>query len=181
LRDEQLAAGAIQVLERLGRLMTTTTMLPGRFVETMADMLETGSVQEMTSEEVSVAISMCVLLQGIFSRARRAIEEGLSQGVDGCEFVAKYERAVTDLEEVLTTAQRVVAKARMSPLSPSVELFISNYGALMDDMLSLRQFLAEAVAKAKQPVRPIDWNRVQEAEAAYARGETKPFQRSAKS
>jgi hypothetical protein len=164
--------------------MATATMLPDLavgFAETMVSTFETRRVEELTPEEISTAIRMCVFLQDLFAQARRSIAEGLSQGVDAGEFATKYQRAVTDLEAVLTTAQRVVTKARTSPLPPAAEQFVSSYRALMDDMLSLRQFLADAVAKAKLPVRPIDWKRVQEAEAAYARGETNPFQRSPKS
>jgi hypothetical protein len=164
--------------------MATATMfadLAVGFAETMAKTFEMGRVEELTPEEVSTAIRMCVFLQDLFAQARRSIAEALSQGVDARAFAAKYEQAVTDLEAVLTTAQRVVTKARTSPLPPPAEQFISSYRALMDDMLSLHEFLAEAVAKAKLPVRPIDWKRVQEAEAAYAKGETKPFQTAPKS
>ncbi len=164
--------------------MATATMFPGLavgFAEAMANTFETGRVEELTPEEVSTAIRTCVFLRDLFTQARQSIEEQLSQGVDARAFAAKHEKAVADLEEVVKTAQRVVTKARTSSLLPPVQQFVSSYRALLDDMVSLHQFLAEAVAKAKLPVRPVDWNRVQEAKAAYASGETKPFQRSSKS
>jgi hypothetical protein len=151
------------------------------FVETMAKTFETGRVEELTPAEVSTAIRTCVFLRELFAQARRSIAEGLSQGVDAQAFAAKYAPAVTGLGASLRTVERVVTKARTRPLPPPAEQFISSYRDLMDDLLGLHQFLAEAVAKAKLPARPVDWNRAQEAAAAYARGETKPFQRSAKS
>ena len=156
-------------------------MFPGlavEWAEAMADAFETCKLEELTAEQVSTGIRMCVLLQDLFAQARQSIVEALSQGVEAGEFAAKYERALTSLEAVLTTTQRVVTKARTSPLPPAAEQFVCSYRALMDDMLALHQFLAEAVAKAKLPIRPVDWKRVQAAEAAYTRGETKPFQRS---
>jgi hypothetical protein len=148
--------------------------------EKMAQAFETGRLEELTPEQVSIGIRMCGFLQELFAHARRSIEEGLSQGVEAKAFAARYERAVNELEAVLTMTERVVTKARTSQLPPPADQLVSRYRALMDDMISLHQFLAEAVAKAKLPARPMDWNRVQEAEAAFARGETKPFQRSSK-
>jgi hypothetical protein len=163
--------------------MATATIFPDLAVgcaQTLANTLETVGVEELAPEEVLTAIRMCAFLQDLFAQARQSIIERLSQGVDARAFAARYERVVSDLEAALTTTQRVVTKARTTPLPPTPEQLISNYRALMDDMLSLHQFLAAAVAKAKLPMRPVDWNRVQEVKAAYARGETKPFQRSPK-
>ncbi len=163
--------------------MATATMVPDLLVglaATMANAFETRSVVELPPDDLSAGLSLCVSLQDLVKKARRSIEEGLSQGVDARAFAAKYERAVTGLETVLTTTERIITRARTSPLPPPAEQFVSGYRALLDDMISLHQFLAEAVAKAKLPVRPIDWNRVKEAEDAYARGETKLFQRSLK-
>ena len=58
------------------------------------------------------------------------------------------------------------------------EEMISRFEDLDSDLTSLRQFLLEALEKAKKPARPIDWQRVREAEEAYARGETKPFRKT---
>jgi len=164
--------------------MAIATILPDlavEFAERMANRFDEGKVEELTPDEVATAIRMCAFLQDLFAQARRSLVEGLSQGVDARAFAAKYERAVTELGAVLITAQRVVTKARTSILPPPAEQFLSSYRALMDDMSSLHGVLAEAVAKAKLPLRPVDWKRVQDAEAAYASNETKPFERSPKS
>jgi hypothetical protein len=150
-------------------------------METMTETVVTGKVEELTSEQVSAAIGMCGLLRNLFVDARRSIERGLSQGVDAKEFAAKYEQAVVNLEAVLTTTQKVVTKARIGSLPPPAEQVVASFTALMDDLLSLHQFLAGAVATAKMPHAPVDWKRVQEAKAAYERGETKVFQRSPRS
>ena len=71
--------------------MATATMLPDLavgFAETMANTFETGRVEELTPEEVSTAIRMCVFLQDLFAQARRSMVEGLSQGVDARAFAA---------------------------------------------------------------------------------------------
>jgi len=139
------------------------------FAEKMANTFE-GRIKELTPDQVSTAIRACAFLQDLFAQARRSIEEELSQGVEAGAFVAKYERLATDLEPVLTTTPWVVTEARTIPHSEPVEQVVSSYRALMDEMLSLHELLAKAVAKAKLPARPVDWKRVQEAETTYARG-----------
>jgi hypothetical protein len=137
-------------------------------------------VEEMTPEDASAAIRLCVFLQGLFAEARQEIEEELSRGVDARAFAARYKRMVAGLDAILLT-HRGVTKAQASELPSPGEQFIVSYQALLDDLSSLHQLLAEALAKAKLPVRPVDWKRVQEAEDAYAKGQTKPFQPSGKS
>ena len=163
--------------------MATPTMFPDLavgFAEKMANTFD-GRIKELSPDQASIAIRACAFLQDLFAQARRSIEEELSQGVEAGAFVAKYERLASDLEPVLTTTQRVVTEARSILHSEPVGQVVSSYRALMDEMLSLHEFLAKAVAKAKLPARPVDWKRVQEAETAYASGETKPFQRSPRS
>jgi hypothetical protein len=164
--------------------MATATLLPNLAVEwagTMANAFETSRVDTLTPEELRAALSMCAALQDLFASARRSIAERLAQGEDAGAFAADYEQLVVGLKELWTTTERTVTKARTSPLPPAAEQFVASYRSLMDEIAGLHQFLANAVAKAKQPLGSIDNRRVQEAEAAYARGETKPFRRSAKS
>ena len=159
--------------------MATATMLPDLAVglaETMADAFETRRVEEWTSEEVSAAIFACHFLRDLFAMARRSIEDSLSAGVEAKTFFAHYEDAVADLDAVLATVEQLVAQARTRHLPKLTEEFVLHYQAFGSDLASLRQFLTEALTKAKTRSRPIDWKRVQEVEAAYQRGETRPFQ-----
>jgi hypothetical protein len=164
--------------------MATATLLPNLAVEwagTMANAFQTGRVDALTPEELRAAMSMCAALQDLFASARRSIAERLAQGVDAGAFATDYEQLVVGLKELWSTTERTVTKAGTSPLPPAAEQFVASYRSLTDEIAGLHQFLANAVAKAKQPLGAIDKRRVQEAEAAYARGETKPFRRSAKS
>jgi hypothetical protein len=49
--------------------------------------------------------------------------------------------------------------------------------ALDRDYRFIRDFIVEALRMASLPPGPVDWERVKEAEEAYARGETKEFTR----
>jgi hypothetical protein len=143
-----------------------------------ADAFEEVQVEALTPEQVSAAILACRFLRDLFAMARRSIEASLGAGVDAQAFAAQYEPTVTDLDTLVRTVDRVVAAARTSLPPTRSEEFVSQHHSLGAEIAGLRQFLLEALAKAKTPVRPMDWKRAQESEAAYTRGETKPFQRS---
>jgi hypothetical protein len=167
-----------------GRLvMTTTTVIPDyaeTFAVSIGDMIEEKKVEELNPEQASAAIDMCGILRALMASERRKIEEQLSKGMDAKEFAAKYEPTVARLETVLTKIHRLVTDARTRAPSSLAEQFVANYHDLVDEILRLHRFLADAVALAKKPRRPIDWERVHQAEEAYERGETKPFQRSSR-
>jgi hypothetical protein len=148
------------------------------FAAKMTEVLE--AVPELTAEEVSVVIRTCRFLRDLFTEARRSAEAALAAGACAQAFAAKYENTVADLDATLRIVERMLTQARTNPLPALTEELVSNYQSLRGDLTGFRQFLGEALAKVKTPVRPIDWKRIQEAETAYARGETKPFQRLAK-
>ena len=149
--------------------MATTTVIPD-FAETFAvsigDMIEEEKVEELNPEQALAAVDMCGRLRALMVSERQKIEEELSKGMDAKEFVAKYEPTVARLETVLTKIHHLVTKARTRPRSPLVEHFVASYHDLVDEILKLHQFLADAVALAKKPRRPIDWERLHQAEEA---------------
>ncbi|MHB1423556.1 MAG: hypothetical protein ACYC3I_10250 [Gemmataceae bacterium] len=137
------------------------------------------STKELSAEDVDTALFACNFIQTLFRTARRSIENTLGQGVDAKAFAARYERAISTLDTVKGAVSRVLAKLKGSRLPARGEELISRYEDLDTDLASLRQFLLEALEKAKKPLRPIDWQRVRDVEEAYARGETKPFRKTA--
>lgn len=137
------------------------------------------SVEELSAEDVDTTLAVCNFIQTLFQRARASIENALRQGVDAKAFVARYERAVSTLDTVKGAINRVLARLKGSRLPARGKELISRYEDLDTDLASLRQFLLEALEKAKKPLRPIDWQRVREVEEAYVRGETKPFRKTA--
>jgi hypothetical protein len=137
------------------------------------------NVEELSEQDVHTALVVCDFIQTLFRSARASIESALCQGVDAKAFAAKYERAVITLDTVKDAVSRVRAKVKRSRLPALGEQLIYRFGDLDSDLANLRQFLLEAVAMAKKPSRPIDWQHVREVEEAYARGETKPFRKPA--
>ena len=140
--------------------------------------IETGRIEDLAADEVSAAIFACQSLRHLFALARTSIEKALRQGVDARAFASACERAILGLDAATQTAERVAAKVHAGRLPALAEELLANYQDLAADIANLRQFLGEALSSAKAPARPIDWNRVHAAEAAFDGGETKPFQRS---
>jgi len=76
-------------------------------------------------------------IEAIISKERETLETTLKQGVEVREFLSKYE-----------------------PVLPQVD-------ALLESLTDFRQFLAEVLTKAKKPMKPVDWERIHEAERKY--------------
>jgi len=146
------------------------------WAETTARALE--APEELSADDLASAIAACRLLRDMLTLARRSLEERLAHGVDATAFAASYDRASADLRAVLTTTQGIVQRALTRLPSPPGDEFVSSYRGLVEDMLSLQTFLGDALEKAQLPPHPVDWKHVHAVEAAYAQGETKPFQRS---
>jgi hypothetical protein len=137
------------------------------------------SVEELSEKDVDTILDVCNFIQTLFRTARTSIESTLRQGVDAKAFAAKYEQSISTLDTVKGAVSRVLARLKGNRLPALGEELISRYEDLNTDLVNLRQFLLEALEKAKNPLRPIDWQHVREVEEAYARGETKPFRKIA--
>lgn len=137
------------------------------------------SVEELSAKDVHTALVVCDFIQTLLRTDRASIESVLSRGVDAKAFAARYEYAVGTLETIKEAVSSVLARWKESRLPALGEELISRYEDLNTDLANLRQFLLQALEKAKKPLRPIDWQRVREVEEAYARGETKPFRKTA--
>jgi hypothetical protein len=137
---------------------------------------DANNVEDWTPDDVSAAIFACNSLQTLVALARRSIDSALRKGVDAKAFAAKYEGVVGHLGAVAKTVDRLAAAIPLSQRPILTEELVRSYRNVGNELTILREFLTDALSKTKTP-RPIDWKRIEAAEAAYARGETKPLQR----
>jgi hypothetical protein len=125
-------------------------------------------------------------IQGIHRntvQVRRALEDLLAGGVEARSFARDYSlflpateshlAGVRELVEHLQTAERLASESQAQVLR-SLEAQVRS---LEYEMSAYRDLLADALARASQAPRPVDWERIRAAEEAYGRGETKPFAR----
>jgi hypothetical protein len=156
--------------------MATTTLdfKPAQeFAEKIAADAETGKMSKWTADETTYAIIACDSLSWLFRTARESIEAKLHEGADAREFAAKYEQGIRDLDPILRAVELGVSKCRKI----SNRTLADKFESMAVEVRGLRSFLESAVTKAKTP-HAIDWNRVTEAQAAYSRGEMRPWERS---
>jgi hypothetical protein len=158
----------------------TTATLPDfgvSFVTITTEGVETVNVEELTPEKVTLTINLLRAAREVLAALHKSIFEDLCRGVDSQQFAAKYEKAVANIGPITQRLARAIEKtqAKVSPAHAKEIGF--HFDELATDLAKQAAFLARATANANAPGRPIDWQRVQEAEAAYARGEMKPFQK----
>jgi hypothetical protein len=106
----------------------------------------------------------------------QTLDDLLSEGVEARGFARQCGPLLGSIEGQIADVQRLhtVVSSWGDDLSQSLAAELCS---LEQDTRALRDLLAEALARAAAPARPVDWERVRAAEEAYARGETKPFTR----
>ncbi|HTU18974.1 MAG TPA: hypothetical protein VMG10_13015 [Gemmataceae bacterium] len=159
-------------------MVTATLETEGAFGAAEALKHVLAGVETLSPRTVHTALVICDFIQSMFKMAHASIQSGLCQGVEARAFAVKYEQAIVRLDEIRDIVGRLLAKVKGQRLPSLGEDLISRYEDLDSDLTRIRKFLLEAVQKAKMPTRAIDWERVREAEAAYSRGEMKPYRKS---
>ncbi len=135
------------------------------------------NAKALSAKDVHNALVVCDFLQNLFKSARASIESGLRQGGDARAIASQLEQSITDLDPMRKLVQQALEMVKTSQLPELGGDLIARYEDLDSDLANLRQFLTQALAAAAKPSPPIDWQRVKEAQDAYARGEMKPFRK----
>lgn len=137
------------------------------------------NVKELSPDDVQTVLLTCDFIHSLLKTNRAQVESDLCRGMKARDFVGQYERWVSGLDIVKTAVDRFLERRREKhPPSLDAEL-VSKCENMAAHLVDFRHFLLDALAMAKKSSRPIDWERVREVEEAYARGETKPFRKTA--
>ncbi|SRR5581483_8725467 len=147
----------------------------GGLLETLTRALQTERADQWSTEAVEVAISLCQQARKAVRGIRQEQELLLSNGKEAKAFVAEVEPLTQTLGQGLALLSVPVEALNGLILSPQQAEFRSESQALLREAADLHGFLMAALAKAKSPSRPHDWQRIREKEEAYLRGETKPL------
>jgi hypothetical protein len=150
-----------------------------RFFEGLTQSLASSDFTQWNAEQISRVISLCREAQRLTRSARRSVQLRLNKGVEAKEFVKRFSELHIILSDCLSRISRIVEKGRDWALPTLAEGWIKEWQAVGREMAALNHLLNEALAKATPTQMPLDWERIHEVEAAYARGETRPFQKSA--
>jgi hypothetical protein len=146
-------------------------------MDTIARAMAAEHIEEWPPEAVDGAVANCQQARRALRGIRQNLEQMLCAGVTAQAFLAQNELPMQLAGRAAAELDRLRNELSHRPLAPKLKEFLSESEALVREYTDLHDFLAGVFAKAKAPPRPIDWNRVQEAERAFACGETRPFQR----
>jgi hypothetical protein len=147
-----------------------------RVVQTVGKQAASEPVRTWPSRTLQTALGV---LQGIRASAfdmRRELADELASGVDPRLFVRNYGAILPMADEHVAAIRDLIDS--LSPVEdPSSASLVAELRLHEQEALAFRTFLAEALAHASEPPRPVDWDRVDAAGEAYASGKTKPFSR----
>jgi hypothetical protein len=143
------------------------------FAESVTHAVAAAEKAQWSDEDVRQVRLACREVRQKFEWMDQIVRRALVDGVDAATFVAQAETHRTRLDRLLLQFSAIQAAAR----SDDGE-FVVEFEGMGKAISRVRDLLNEVLTKMKTPRRPIDWQRVEEAQAAYVRGETKPFKRA---
>jgi hypothetical protein len=150
------------------------------FAETVTQAVEAGAEQELSAEDLRQVATACRETRDKFASLQEMLRNELTHGVDVATFVRQYEARLTRLDKLSLRHSAVLAEAdRLKAVPSETQELIAEFEALGKAVCRFRDLLKEALSKMRTPRRPIDWQRVQAAQEAFRKGETRPFERTA--
>lgn len=140
--------------------------------------LENGSAEWLVDgwgEETSDAVAFIRGLRKNLQHFPRDMKHFLSRGVETSLFVKHWQPILDRHGDTSAGMLKIAAALRARAAAPSDSVILSELQGMGEDMGAAMSFLRDLLALMKVR-RPIDWIRVEAAQAAYKRGEMKPFQ-----
>jgi hypothetical protein len=161
--------------------MTTLTKpsLERRLLGTVRDQVAAEPVRQWSEQSLRLCLDFLRKLRENASEMHQALEKDLADGVEARSFARDGGPILIDLDERIALVRELV-EALSPAQGAAIESLVAELRWLQRENKATRDLLAEALSRASEPPRPVDWERVRAAEEAHARGETKPFQRSPK-
>jgi hypothetical protein len=147
-----------------------------RLLRTISDEVADKPVREWPSSSLQLGLEVVRKTRKDFAEARRALEEELANGVEARSFGRENQPLIPAIDEFVQTLRGLVAGLSHAE-DPASKSLLAELRLVDQELKAGRDLLAEALARAAEPARPAEEERVRAAEEAYARGETKPFSR----
>jgi hypothetical protein len=129
-------------------------------------------VREWPSQSLDLCLDVLRRIRKSTVDTRLALENQLAEGVEARAFGAAYGQYLPTAEEHVAIVRELVEALSPGEDAASQSL-LSELHVLEEENKALRDLLAEALARASEPLRPADWNRIRAAEEAHAHGETR--------
>jgi hypothetical protein len=147
-----------------------------RLLETVRERVAAEPVRQWPPRSLELCLDVLRRIRAGAADTRQTLEEVLAEGVEARSFARDYGPFLAPAEDQLAFVRELVESLSLMEDAASQSL-LAEVRLLEQEGKAFRDLLAEALARASEPPRPINWERVRAAEEAHARGETKPFSR----
>jgi hypothetical protein len=151
----------------------TVPSLEGRLLTWINEL----TVSTPTEDSLRWAADLIAQLREYTTETRLFIEAKLSDGSEARSVLREIEPIHLEL---VNAAERIgtLTQSLQEEGKPATKSLLEELHGLEREQQQLIAFLNETIALAAQAPRPVDWKRIQAAEDAYRRGETKACSRS---
>ena len=154
----------------------TTLMIPSferRLLETVREEVAVRPIHEWPPHSLRLCLGLVAGVSENVAKGRGLLEARLADGVEALSFARDYGPFLSDLDEQLVGVRELLD--RLSVTDATSERFAAALRSLEQETRVFRDLLAEALSRASEAPRPVDWGRVRAAEEAHGRGETEAF------
>ena len=136
--------------------------------------VESEQIAQFDSEAICLAKDICILVQAKMRTAIAGVEQALDTGIDETE-LRQLRLQFGALPAIRKVLERLAEMdGGESSGAPTMVSFTMAFTGMVRELLAMASLMEKLIAKDAS-VRPIDWNKVAEVQAAHARGETAPF------
>jgi hypothetical protein len=127
-------------------------------------------------ETVRLGVGIVRELRESVARTRRDFEDELAEGVEARSFSRSCSPLLPVTEECIRELGRLL-EALAGTEGTAGESFVAELRLLEKEYITFRELLAEALARASEAPRPVDWDRLkQESDADFAAGRFVTFE-----
>ncbi len=156
--------------------MTTImeSSLERRLLETVGEQVAAEPVGGWDPRSLQLCLNVLREIRASATDTRQAVEEELAGGVEARSFTRHYGPFLAAADQHVALVRELLDRLS-PPADPASEGLLAELRLLEREHTAFRDLLGEALSRASEPPRPVDEGRVRAAEAAHARGETKPI------
>jgi hypothetical protein len=157
--------------------MTTLTKpsFNRRLLQAVREQVASEPIRGWDQRDLQLCLDFLQKLRENAADIRRALEEDLAGGVEPRSFVRDRCPFLHELNERIALVQELVES--LSPVKDAaIESLLAELRLLDQENKTSRDLLAEALARASEPLRPIDWDQLKrESDADFAAGRFTAF------
>lgn len=157
--------------------MTTLTKpsFNRRLLQAVREQVASEPIRGWDQRDVQLCLDFLRKLRENAADIRQALEEELAGGVEARSFVRDRSPFLHELHELIALVQELVVS--LAPVKDAaIERIVAELRLLDQENKTSRGLLAEALACASEPPRPIDWDQLKrESDADFAAGRFTAF------